>query len=70
MEIMYETVEYEYYYEEGSVAAQTKPYSSQSSVKITLTPQATATIAALKAAGAFDESMVELRTNSSHLYQP
>jgi hypothetical protein len=70
MEIMYETVEYEYYYDDGSSIAQTKPYASQSSVKITLTPQATATIAALKAAGAFDESMVELRTNSGTLHTP
>jgi len=70
LEIMYKTVEYEYYYEDGLPAAQTKPYYSTSSFTVTLTPQAKATIAALKAAGAFADSGVTLRTNGGTLHQP
>jgi len=69
LELTYSATIYEYYYDDGEQYT-TKPYSTTESFKITLTPQAKATIAALKAAGAFAESGVELRTNSGTLYHP
>jgi len=69
LELTYSATIYEYYYDDGEQYT-TKPYSTTESFKITLTPQAKATIAAVKAAGAFAESGVELRTNSGILYTP
>ena len=68
MQLTYTATVYEYYYDGNEQYA--KPFSTTEAFEITLTPQAKATIAALKAAGVFAESGVELRTNSGALHTP